>query len=63
LFARYQSDPESFGQHYDDLLSTTGMAPAADLAGRFGIDLHDPGFWRASLDVIREDIDRFTAMA
>jgi len=63
LFARYQSDPESFHQHYDDLLSTTGMAPAGDLAGRFGIDLHDPGFWRASLDVIREDIDRFTAMA
>jgi pepF/M3 family oligoendopeptidase len=63
LFARYQSDPETFVQHYDDLLSATGMAPAAELAGRFGIDLHDRGFWRASLDVIREDIDRFTALA
>lgn len=63
LFARYQEDPQAFIQGYDDLLSSTGMAPAAELAERFGIDLHDRGFWRASLDVIREDIDRFTALA
>jgi len=62
LFARYQDDPATFTQHYDDLLSRTGMAPAAELAAGFGIDLHDRGFWRASLDVIREDINRFAAM-
>ncbi len=63
LFAQYQADPGNFTQHYDDLLSSTGLAPAAELAGRFGIDLHDIGFWRASLDVIREDIDRLVALA
>jgi oligoendopeptidase F len=59
LFARYQDDPDAFKQHYDDLLSSTGMAPAAEQADRFGIDLHARGFWRGSLDVIREDIARF----
>jgi pepF/M3 family oligoendopeptidase len=63
LFARYQADPQAFTERYDDLLSRTGMAAAADLASGFGIDLHDTGFWRSSLEVIREDIDRFETLA
>ncbi len=59
LYARYQEEPEEFRQGYDDLLSSTGMADAASLANRFGIDIQTPDFWRSSLDVIREDIDRF----
>src|SRR5579875_958931 len=63
LYARYTADPESFRGDYDDLLSSTGMLDAQPLAARFGIDLTDPGFWRASLDVIRERIDTFCALA
>lgn len=63
LYARYQSDPEQFKAGYDDLLSTTGMADAATLAGRFGIDLRATDFWSSSLDVVRADIDRFDALA
>ena len=32
---------------------STGMADAAALAARFGIDIRSPEFWRGSLDVIR----------
>ncbi len=59
LYARYQQDPDAFRGQYDDLLASTGLADAATLAGRFGIDLHAPDFWRGSLDVIRADIARF----
>jgi pepF/M3 family oligoendopeptidase len=59
LYARYQRDPEEFRRGYDDLLSSTGLADAATLAGRFGFDLRTPDFWRASLDIVRADVDRF----
>ena len=62
LYARYQQSPEAFRQGYDDLLSSTGMADAAELAAGFDIDIRTPDFWRASLDVVREDIDRFEAL-
>jgi oligoendopeptidase F len=35
------------------------MADAATLAARFGIDIRQTEFWRASLDVIRGEIARF----
>ncbi len=59
LYARYQADPDAFKGNYDGLLSSTGLADAATLAGHFGIDLRAPDFWRASLEVIKQDIDRF----
>lgn len=62
LYARYQADPEAFRAGYDDLLASTGLAGAATLAGRFGIDLGTPDFWRASLDIVRADVDRFEAL-
>jgi oligoendopeptidase F len=63
LYARYQQDPETFKTGYDDLLSSTGLADAAALAERFGIDLRSPDFWRASLAIIRADIERFEALS
>jgi pepF/M3 family oligoendopeptidase len=62
LYARYQSDPEGFKAVYDDLLASTGLGDAADLAGRFGIDIRSVDFWRSSLDVVRKDIERFEAL-
>ena len=59
LYARYQQDPEAFKRGYDDLLSSTGMADAATLAARFGIDLRAEEFWQSSLEIIRQDIDLF----
>jgi oligoendopeptidase F len=63
LYAIYRTEPASFPDRYDALLASTGRASAADLAARFDIDLRDPGFWRSSLAVIRDDIDRLEELA
>lgn len=62
LYARYQEDSGGFKAGYDGLLAATGRADAATLAARFGINTRTPDFWRASLDVIRANIDRFEAL-
>jgi pepF/M3 family oligoendopeptidase len=63
LYARYQEDGERFRAGYDDLLSSTGLDDAAGLGQRFGIDVRSPGFWRASLGVVRQRIAAFEAEA
>jgi pepF/M3 family oligoendopeptidase len=63
LYARYLDDPDGFRSGYDDLLASTGLGEADELAARFGIDVRTPDFWRASLDVIRTRIDDFVRLA
>ena len=63
LYARYLDDPDGFRARYDDLLSRTGMADAPTLATEFGFDLRTPAFWRSALDTVRENINRFVALA
>ncbi len=63
LYARYQQDAEQFKASYDDLLSSTGLADAATLAARFGIDTRTPDFWRSSLDVVRGQVAQFEALS
>ena len=63
LYAIYRRDPEPFREGYDELLASTGQADAATLAQRMGIDIRSSDFWRASLAIIRDDIDRFEALA
>jgi oligoendopeptidase F len=63
LYAIYRKEPGTFPDRYDALLASTGRANAADLAARFDIDLRDRGFWRSSLAVIRDDIDRLEELA
>ncbi len=62
LYARYREDPTGFQRGYDDLLASTGRADAGTLAGRFGIDIRTPDFWRSSLEVIRSDVDQFETL-
>lgn len=62
LFAQYQRSPQTFLDVYDDLLSSTGMADAASLAARFDIDIRTPDFWRSSLSVIAQDVDRYESL-
>lgn len=63
LYARYQQDSETFKKGYDELLSSTGLADAATLAAKFGIDTRSTAFWRSSFDIIRRDIARFESLA
>ena len=62
LYAIYKQDPETFKTNYDDLLASTGLADAATLAQRFGIDITQQDFWRSSLNVIRGQIEEFAQL-
>ena len=62
LFALYEEDPDMFRSRYDDLLSSTGLTLAPDLAAQFGFDLRSGEFWKASLDVVRMNIERFEGL-
>jgi pepF/M3 family oligoendopeptidase len=59
VYARYREAPEGFVARYETLLSSTGMHDAAGVAQQFDIDITQPAFWRESLDLVAEDIDRF----
>lgn len=57
LYAQYEKDPASFIARYDDLLSSTGLADAATLAARFGVDITTSAFWDGSLGVIASEVE------
>jgi pepF/M3 family oligoendopeptidase len=59
LYAIYQQRGAAFIPDYKQLLSSTGEAPAAELAARFGIDIRSKGFWADSLAVIGKHVDRY----
>ena len=59
LYAIYQERGAAFVPDYETLLSSTGEAPAADLAARFGIDIRSKQFWTDSLAVIGKRVDRY----
>jgi len=59
LYAIYQQRGEDFIPDYKKLLSSTGDAPAADLAARFDIDIRSKKFWEDSLAVIGQRVDRY----
>lgn len=63
LFARYQAEPDAFRAQYDELLASTGLADASELAQRFGIDIEDRAFWRGSLAVIERRVAAFEELA
>jgi oligoendopeptidase F len=63
LYAIYRRDPRGFTERYDALLASTGLADAATLAAGMGIDIRSPDFWRASLGIVRDDIDRFEKLS
>jgi pepF/M3 family oligoendopeptidase len=62
LYAVYEAEPAGFHSRYDDLLSSTGLADAATLADRFGIDTRKKEFWAASLRVVEGDIALFEGL-
>lgn len=59
LYAIYQQRGADFVSDYKSLLASTGEAPAADLAARFGIDIRSRKFWEDSLGVIGKRIKRY----
>lgn len=63
LYAEYLKRGESFCKEYEDLLSVTGKEKVADVTKIMNIDVHDVNFWRNSLKLIEEDIERFISLS
>ena len=62
VYALYQKNGPAFEETYKKLLSSTGLATVYDVARSVGIDLHDPAFWRASVESVMKDAELFQRM-
>ncbi len=62
LYAIYRDRGAAFVPDYIAFLASTGEAPAAEVAARFGIDIRQRRFWDRSLEVIAGQIDRYCAI-
>ncbi len=62
IFARYMERGEAFVPEYDQLLRATATGNVADVAASVGIDVHSVDFWRSSLAVLAEDVEKFCGL-
>ncbi len=62
LYAIFEQRGAAFVPDFKALLASTGEAPAADLAARFGIDIRTRKFWEDSLGVIARRIEAYCAL-
>jgi oligoendopeptidase F len=63
VYGRYLAEGESFVPKYLEMLSAGGSRSPEDLAAIAGLDLTDPGFWRAGLDLVRSQLEDAEAAA
>ncbi len=56
LYAMYKKEGDAFLPKYDTLLKATGCHNIKDVLATVGVDSHNPDFFRASLELIKEDI-------
>jgi oligoendopeptidase F len=56
VYARYEAEGASFVPSYLELLSSGGSMPPEALGKIVGVDLADPGFWDAGLDIIERQL-------
>jgi oligoendopeptidase F len=56
VYARYEAEGASFVPAYLELLSAGGSMPPEALGKIVGVDLADPGFWDAGLDIIERQL-------
>jgi pepF/M3 family oligoendopeptidase len=62
LYAEYLKRGESFVNDYNTLLSATGKNNLVQVAKMMDVDIHSINFWRSSLNLICEDIEKFVNM-
>src|SRR5207247_2099782 len=63
VYRRYRDAGESFVPSYLEMLAAGGSMLPEDLARIVGVDLSDPGFWSAGLDLVAEQLDDAEAAA
>lgn len=59
IFARYKEKGEAFVPEYDQLLRATATGTVAEVSAGVGIDVHSVDFWRSSLAVLAEDVEKY----
>ena len=57
VYSRYEEVGEGFADSYLDLLRAGGSMPPEQLGEIVGVDLTDPGFWNAGLDLIERQLE------
>ncbi|NLJ41249.1 MAG: M3 family oligoendopeptidase, partial [Clostridiales bacterium] len=63
VYAEYLKRGKAFVPEYDKLLQATGKNNIADVARMINIDIRSIDFWRSSLRLIKEDIERFIRLS
>ena len=62
VFAQYLKEGDAFVPKYCQLLRSCGSGTIAEVAASVGIDVRQADFWRASLEVVKAEIDTFCAL-
>jgi len=57
VYARYEAEGPDVVPAYIDLLSAGGSMPPEELGKIVGVDLADPGFWDAGIDIIERHLN------
>jgi pepF/M3 family oligoendopeptidase len=63
LYAEYLKRGEEFVEQYDKLLSVTGKLKVAEVTKIMNIDINSIDFWRSSLKIIEEDIEKLLELS
>ncbi|MDW8802077.1 M3 family oligoendopeptidase [Clostridium sp. A1-XYC3] len=63
LYAEYLKRGEAFIADYDKLLKATGKMNLADVAKLMNINIKNIEFWRSSLRIMEEDINKFMKLS
>jgi len=63
VYARYLEEGEAFVPRYVEMLGAGGSMLPEDLGRIVGVDLTDPGFWAAGLDLVAKRLDDAEAAA
>jgi oligoendopeptidase F len=56
VYERYLKEGEEMVPRYLELLAAGGSRPPEELGQIVGIDLADPGFWDAGLDLVERQL-------
>lgn len=59
LYATYRKEGASFAPRYIELLRAGGSCKPSEMLSRLGLDIHDPAFWQAGMDVLAGLVQSF----
>jgi oligoendopeptidase F len=62
LYALYQKEGTAFVANYKEMLRTTSIHSIEEDGAQLGIDLTKKEFWKASLQMIADEIEEFCAL-